>query len=138
MKRSHKVQMLVWISGPVDVKFRALIQQKYDEYEKGLLSYEVELAMRNWLALHTNAQTPLVKPNPTPKVAIAFAQCKDYLLRQHQYFELNSGQQINVEHMKNAIMAVKGSDPRTIKGWLMRFKRFKLMRPVVGNVWEIM
>ena len=131
-----KVKLLVSIPESLDRKLRRLIAQKYEKYEKGLLSYEVELAIRNWLALHTNAQTPLQKPNPVPKVALAFAQVKDYLLTNY-YETLQPGQQINLKHLEKAIMETRGSDPRTVKKWLRLFVDFKLVKPIVGNVWEV-
>ena len=103
MGRSDKVQILLWINRNTDTKFRHLISQKYTNYEKGLLSYEAELALRNWIALHTNAQTPLNKPNPIPKVQIAFAQIKNYLTSNH-YSELSPGQQINMRHIKEGLV----------------------------------
>ncbi len=137
MAKSDKVQILLWISRSTDEKFRYLIQQKYTNYEKGLLSYEAELALRSWLALHTKAQTPLIKPNPIPKVQIAFAQIKDYLTSNH-YSELSPGQQINMRHIKEAIMSVRGSDPRTVTKWIKVFSKFHLIKPIAGNIWEIM
>ena len=137
MGKSDKVQILLWINKNVDTKFRYLIQQKYTNYEKGLLSYEAEMALRNWIAMHTNAQKPLISPNPIPKVQIAFAQVKEYLTSNH-YVELSPGQQINMKHIKEAIMSVRGSDPRTINKWIKVFSKFHLIKPVVGNIWEIM
>lgn len=137
MGKSEKVQILLWINKSIDVKFRNLIQQKYPKYEKGLLSYEAEMALRSWIALHTNAQRSLISPNPVPKVAIAFAQVKEFLKTKY-YTELSTGQQINLLHIKEAIMSVRGSDPRTVTKWLKVFHKFDLIKPVAGNIWEIM
>jgi len=103
-------------------KFRQFIMKKYYKYEKGLLSYEAEMALRNWLALHTKAQNSLdeKKPNPTPRVYLIFAEVKDYLLR-NWYEELRSGQQIPRIHLEEAIMATRGTDKRTVRKWLKIF-----------------
>ncbi len=137
MDKTEKVQILFWINKSIDTKFRKLIQDKYPQYEKGLLSYEAELALRNWLAIHKNAQTQLIKPNPIPKVQIAFAQVKNYLLATY-YFELFTGSQIQLKHIKQAIEAVRGTDPRTVTKWLKTFRKFDLIKPISGQIWEIM
>ncbi|RLJ03456.1 MAG: hypothetical protein DRP08_03535, partial [Candidatus Aenigmatarchaeota archaeon] len=113
MTKFRKVQLLVWIPESLNEKLRSLIQQKYNRYERGLLSYEVEMALRSWIALHTRAQKQLTTeriPNPTPKVQIVFAQVKDWLLRNY-YEELVPGQQILTQHLREAIENVRGSDP---------------------------
>ncbi|MEM5867685.1 MAG: hypothetical protein QXG39_07180, partial [Candidatus Aenigmatarchaeota archaeon] len=117
------------------------IQEKYSEYGRGLLSYEVEMALRHWLALHTKTQNlketkEAVKPNPTPKAAIIFAEVKNYLLT-HYYMELLPGQQIPRKHLEEAIMAVRGTDPRTIEKWLKTFHKMGLIKPITTATWEI-
>jgi hypothetical protein len=139
----------MWVNGKVKVgffidknlagKFRSLIQQKYQNYEKGLLSYKAEMALRHWLSLHTNAQNTLEtnKPNPTPKSSIVFSEVRDYLLR-NLYHELKPGQQIPRVHLERGIMATRGSDPRTIRKWLRTFHRMRLAKPITSATWEIM
>ena len=139
MKKKAKVQFLVWLPRKVDTKFREMIQQKYQKYEKGLLSYEAEMAIRHWLSLHTNAQTDLdtaPKPNPTPKVQLVFAQIKEYLLSNH-YFQLVPGQQVPRFHLVKAIENVRGSDKRTVAKWFRSFHRNGLIKPVTSATWEI-
>jgi hypothetical protein len=136
---TNKVQVKAWIHDDVQLKLRQLINQKYSKYEKGCLSYEVEQAIRHWLALHTKAQTIIEvnKPNPTPKVYMMFAEVKDYLLRTW-YGELNSGQQIPRIHIENAIANIRGSDKRTIEKWFRIFHKNGLIKPVTSASWEIM
>jgi hypothetical protein len=136
---TNKVQVKAWIHDDVQVKLRQLINQKYSKYEKGYLSYEVEQAIRYWLALHTKAQTIIEvnKPNPTPKVYMTFAEVKDFLLRTW-YGELNSGQQIPRIHIENAIANIRGSDKRTIEKWFRIFHKNGLIKPVTSASWEIM
>jgi hypothetical protein len=139
MVKTRKVRICLFISEELEAKLRALINQKYKLYEKGLLSNEVELALRNWIALHTNAQTTLDinPPNPTPKVALVFAQVKQYLLN-NWYYELLPGQQIPLTHLEKAIMAVRGSDKRTVRRWLESFHKMGLVKPITASVWELL
>jgi len=62
---------------------------------------------------------------------------KEYLLKNY-YFELKSGQQIPRVHLENAIMAVRGNDPRTIKRWLRTFHKMGLTKPITSATWEIL
>lgn len=137
--REEKVKVGFFLDGEVVKKFRSLIQKKYGRYVRGLLSYEVEMALRHWISLHTNAQSQLLRnqPNPTPKVAITFSQVKEYLLKNY-YFELKPGQQIPRIHLEKAIMAVRGSDPRTVEKWLRTFHKMGLIKPVTSATWEIL
>lgn len=134
-----KVQVLVWLEPETNTKLRGLIQSKYQKYERGLLSNEIEQAVLNWVALHTSAQTSLevTTPNPTFRVRVVFQQVKNYLTKTF-YDELQSGQQINVEHVRTAIAECRGSDKRTVEKWLRSFVKMKLLKPVAGAVWEIM
>ena len=139
MKKKDKVQFLVWLPRQVDSKFREMINQKYQKYERGLLSYEAEMAIRHWLSIHTNAQTDLdiaPKPNPTPKVQLVFSQIKEYLLSNH-YFQLVPGQQVPRLHLVKAIENIRGSDKRTVTKWLKSFHRNGLIKPITSATWEI-
>ena len=134
-----KKQLKVWIPRELDTKFRELIQQKYTKFERGILSYEAEMALRHWLSLHTKAQKDIVDrnlPNPTPKVRLVFASIKDYLLSNY-YYELTPGQQITTTHLKLAIENVRGNDPRTILKWLKSFHKNGLIKSVTSATWEI-
>jgi hypothetical protein len=136
----EKVKIQGWIPESLDTRFRELISQKYKKYEKGLLSYELEMALRSWLSLHTKAQTeinPQHLPNPTPKVQVVFLQIKKWLLN-GLYHEIVPGQQIPTLHLRKAIMNVRGSDPRTVKKWLKVFHRNGLIKPVTGATWEVL
>ena len=139
INRLNKVKVGFYLDRKLVENFRALIQKKYGEYQKGLLSYEAEMALRNWIGLHTNAQSEILRnaPNPTPKVILVFSQVKEYLLKNY-YFELKPGQQIPRIHLENAIVAVRGSDPRTIKRWLRAFHKMGLIKPVTSATWEIL
>lgn len=138
---TKKKLLHISISSETDKNFRSLIMQKYTKIEKGLLSYEVELALKHWLALHTSAQNSDLrfseKPNPTPKVMLVFAEVKNYLIRKY-YIELPSGSQVNIKHLEEAIANTRGADPRTIRKWLQAFHKMKLIKPIAVAVWEIL
>jgi len=133
----EKVKVGFYLPKDLVQKIKRLVMEKYETYERGLLSYEVELALRNWLALHTQAQIKPAKINPQPRVQQVYAQVKQWLLA-NLYEELYPGQQIPLKHIEQAIAAVRGSDPRTVKKWIKAFRKFHLIKPGKGVLWEVM
>ena len=137
----EKERVIFYLDKDVVQKFRELIALKYKTVERGLLSWEAQQALVHWIALHTNAQTSkeisnCLTPNPTPRVAKVFRQVKAYLLRNY-YTQLPAGYQIPAKHLREAIAAVRGSDPRTIKKWMKAFVDFHLIKYIAGELWEI-
>ena len=146
IKVGEKVKLQAWIPNTLDAKLRSLITQKYQKYEHGLLSYEVEMALRHWLSLHTETQTTVdaKPPNPIPKVQLAYARVKEYLLSSvpgsPYYYSLLPGQQIPRIHLVKAISNTRGSDHRTIEKWMKLFRQNGLIKPVNTGAatWELM
>jgi len=138
MRIMKKVALLVYISRETDRKLREFIALTYRRFEKGLLSHEVERAIQHWIAMHTNAQTQLTGkgPNPTPLVVQAYQSVKRYLMRNY-YMELPPGSVVVEKHLREAIMATRGSDPRTVKKWLRTFTAFHLIKHLGGARWEL-
>jgi len=133
----ERVKLGVFIDRKVVEKLRELISLKYKKYEKGLLSYEVEQALRNWIALHTNTHKISI-PNPPSKTAIVFAQIKSYLETNYYIDGLRTGMQIPVKHIVEAIASVRGGDRRTIRRWLKEFERYKLIKPITHKLYEVL
>jgi len=133
-----KVKLQVYISRDTDRKLREFIALMYRKFEKGLLSWEVERAIKHWIAMHTNAQTQLKGegPNPTPRVVQAYQTVKRYLMSNY-YMELPPGSIVVDKHLREAIMATRGSDPRTVKRWLRTFTAFRLIKHLGGARWEL-
>lgn len=143
-KRSTQVEkekLLITIRKDLADKFRHLLMEKYPKYERGLLSYEAELALNYWINLHTktqNSEASKIAPiNPTPKVVTVFIAVKDYLVRKY-YDELHPGSQIHEAHLREAIANVRGTDERTVRNWIRRFSESKLIKHIAGVIWEIM
>lgn len=144
-QKDEKVRLQIYVPEELDTKFRSLVTTKYQKYEKGLLSYEAEMALRHWLSLHTETQNTIdtKPPNPTPKVQLAYMKVKEYLLSSDptspNYFQLLPGQQIPRTHLERAIGNTRGSDQRTISKWMKAFKQNGLIKPInTGTTWEVM
>ena len=136
---TEKTRLLIYLPKDLDKKLREFLSFKYKNYEKGLLSYEVEQAIKHWIALHTKAQKTLVMkaPNPTPKISRVFVEVKEYLLRKY-YVELIPGSTVADVHLREAIAQTRGADPRTIRKWLQIFNSAGLIKRLNNAVWEIL
>ena len=136
-----KVGVMVIIDKEVWDEFRKLAFMKHDHF-RGALSYEVEQALRNWLALHRSSageknQRIPAKVNPKPKVAAAFDQVKEYLSKKFNC-PITTGAQVSRSHIIEAISNTRGTDPKTISKWLSLFEKLKLIKHVSGEVYEVL
>jgi hypothetical protein len=136
-------KILICISPETDGKLRELIVKKHGRYERGLLSREVEEALVNWILLHRgereifkgNSQSQQV--NPPNKIHRVWQEVKDYLLKKY-YQDLSPTQTIAEKHLVEAIKAVRGSDPKTVRKHLRNFQEFKLIKHISGAIWEVL
>ncbi len=131
------MKLQVYIPERMNKDLRNFIALKYQTFEKGLLSAEVEQAIGHWLALHTNTQEyPTDAPNPLPKISKHYRAFKNWLLTSY-YQELPPGAVIPTQHFQRAIMNTRGSDPRTIKKWMRIFVENGLVKNLGPNSWEL-
>jgi len=137
-KGKRKFKLQCFIDEEVNEELRQLIHEKYKYYEHGLLGFEVEQAIRTWIAMHKEAQGVKIlnKTNPRSAVGRIFLQVKQYLLDNY-YDDLHPGVTIPLRHLEEAIMAVRGGDRRTVRKWLELFHRFGLVKPITQAVWEL-
>lgn len=131
----------VGFSLPKDLveEFKRFVVAKYKGYTRGDFSWEVEQALRNWIALHTDAQIDAMvkKPNPPASVERVFYQVKVWM-EQEYGCGLEKGSHMSRKLLERAIAAVRGSDPRTIKKWMKIFHEFGLIKPLTAGVWEFL
>jgi hypothetical protein len=134
----RKVKLQCLIAEDVNEELRQLIQQKYKYYTRGLLGWEVEQALRAWLAMHTEAQRERLinKTNPNFAVAQVFLQVKQYLMDNY-YEELIPGTTVPLKILEKAIIATRGADKRTVRKWLETFYRMGLIKPISNATWEL-
>jgi len=133
-----KKKVNLFIEEGIWAEFKRLAFQKHENFH-GALSYEVEQALQMWIAQHTQNHTKVLFPNdvnPQPRVLTVFNQVKEYLKAQYGYGAIVVGQQIPLKHLREAIMAVRGTDLRTVKKWLDLFMKFKLIKHLAGQVYE--
>ena len=132
----EKVKLQVYIEKRVDSDLRTLIAEKYQTFEKGLLSYEVQKAIEARISTYkTTHETPIRPPNPIPKVHIIREQVKEYLRNEYHYYDIH---EVPLKHVIEAIGQVRGTDTRTIRKWVTNFERYKILKFVTPQVVEFL
>jgi hypothetical protein len=117
-----KNQLKVYLTSSVLKDFRELVARKHGLAMRGLISYEVEIALKQYIASYHSTHTSTHKSldatpiNPFPKVYTAKQEILSWLGNIDLYFK-NVPQCIPEKHLTQAIAATKGSDPRTIRRW---------------------
>jgi hypothetical protein len=135
---SDKAVLRAYVSKETHDRIRDLAWAKYGKF-RGALSYEVEQALRAWLAQHTqDAHKILSAANPQPKVARVFNQVKKYLEETLGYVAIIPGQQIPRKHILMAIANVRGPDTRTVKTWFDAFLANKLIKMITPELYEVL
>lgn len=135
-----KKKVNLFIEEGIWAEFKRLAFQKHENFH-GALSYELEQALQAWLAQHTQKHIKPLIPNsinPQPRVAVTFSQVKNYLKQQYGYVAIVPGQQVPRAHLREAIMAIRGTDYRTVNKWMGLFTKFKLIKWVAGQIYEIL
>ena len=131
MRRIKKKLIGVWLPEDLIKELKNLVKAKYPGIRG--LSWEVEEALRNWIALHrthTKAQTTM-QINTLPKIQRIYEEVKNYL--RQQGYEI----QVTLIKLKEAIGIVRGTDPRTIRKWLKTFKKYRLIREIAPQIWQL-
>ena len=122
----------------LSTKFRELVNLKHPMYQKGALSYEVEMALRQYIAsymttpTHINTDThsqqndnlaiKAEQSNPNPKIYSLKKDILKYFIESQLYLEVP--QFIPATHLIKAIAALKGIDQRTINKYLKLLEGF--------------
>lgn len=116
-----KVPLYVFIYAETDKRFRKFIALKYQKVEKGLLSYEVEQALSNYMRIQNKLQQQQQHTQNT-KAGILLIDLEktksnliDYLKTEFRYERVRFVPQ---SHLEIALTAVRGIiDPRSLKKW---------------------
>jgi hypothetical protein len=140
MEKEDKVKLQVWIPRKIFDEVRRLAWAKYGKFH-GALSFEVEQALGVWIATHTQNHTKQLainQINPQPRTFKVWNQVKAYLQEKFGYSAIVPQLMIPQKHIAEAIMALRGADERTVKGWFERFQKYHLIKWVSGEVFEVL
>jgi hypothetical protein len=127
------------VDGSLWEEFKRLAYAKHGDFY-GAISHELEQAIQVWLAQHTQNHTKQLavnKINPQPRVFQVFGQVKAYLKEKYGYAALVQGQQIPKVHLTDAIMVLRGPDYRTVNKWMGLFLKYKLIKWIAGELYEV-
>lgn len=128
-----KKQFKVYISSDLLKDFRQLVARKHGAAMRGLISYEVETALKQYMAsykinqkahTHTAAQNEtqreiqmVERANPSPKIYELKENIQHYLASS-DFYNGRVPQFIPESHLTEAIHTLKGYDKRTLAKWL--------------------
>ena len=133
---AEKVKLQVYIEKRINDDLRSLIAEKYQTFEKGLLSYEVQKAIESRISTYRSTQAaPIRAPNPVPRVHVVREQVKDYLRNELHYYDIH---EVPLRHVTEAIGAIRGTDSRTVLKWIRDFERYKIIKYVTPKVVEFL
>ena len=107
------------------------VKAKYEGLRGGL-SVEVQNAIAHWLNEHGLGAHTKTRINPGMPRVQARVDAIISWLREHGFLY-----QFTLKDWENACMHTVGHDPRTIRKYLELAKKFGRIKPVRGNVWEI-
>lgn len=85
------------------------------------------------MSTHTHG-TKVLPNNPPPHVYKTYTAVKQYIERKMQ---IENPYEAPVAYLKEAIIYVRGADPRTIKKWLTLFERYGCIKFVSARVVEL-
>ncbi len=129
-----KKQVKIYLDEDMDKALRNLIASKYQTVERGLISHEISQAIASWITKHAHKDTqPAQVVNPMPRVFAVGQLIKERLKESYGFIP----QQVSLSEIRDAIGLVRGNDSRTIDKWLREFAKWKVIKNIGGQVYEL-
>ena len=127
----NRVIFAFWIDKANKGLLMEYIENKYMGQSKhGAISNEVNAAINVWLHGHKDTKNYM---NPSPQVEIVWRSVKKYIIE-----NFYCTQQASLYMIQEAIKKVRGADQRTVQKWIESFHKWKLIKEIAPEVWEIM
>jgi hypothetical protein len=132
MRHTGKKTVSFRVDPDVWDQFKALVTQKYDPEVFGGISVELESMLKNWLAAHTNLTNSPARLNPVGSPSERYARkIVEWLLTKTDTF------QVPRALIVKAIEECRGADRRTIKKWFCYLHKHGHIKPLHGEIWEV-
>jgi len=113
-------------------KYKEFVLLKYGRLYDAI-GLETESMIKNWLAAHTNITNTPAKLNPIGSRSERLArEITHWLLGKTETF------QVHRTLIIRAIEELRGTDPRTIKTWFTYLRKHGHVKPLGGDMWEIL
>ena len=140
-KKRRKVPLYVFVPEELATRLRRFIALKHQTVEKGLLSLEVEQALRNYSAVQSTQQQNTQSgrsssQNQIIKVKKVMADIQQYWIDSGLYVEIP--QYFLEKHLDEAIANLRGIDKRTIKTWKQYLEQHGYIRKTGLHQYEIL
>jgi hypothetical protein len=140
-KKIRKVPLYVFVPEELAASLRRFIALKHQTTEKGLLSLEVEQALKHYLVVQSTQQqnTQIKKSqlqNQIFKVKKVMEDIQNYLIESQLYVDIP--QFIIEKHLDQAIANLRGVDKRTIKTWKQLLEQYGHIRKSGLKMYEIL
>jgi hypothetical protein len=129
----------VFIPEDLDRELRKYIALKYKTEEKGLLSCEVELAIRNHIAVYSmqqDTQITFTRPNQAFGTSQLMELIKRYFIEANLYVDIPD--LIPEKHLDQSIASLRGTDVRTVRKWKKLLVEFGYVKKVGIKQYQIM
>ena len=97
------------------------------------MGLETESMIKNWLAAHTNITNTPAKLNPIGSRSERLArEITHWILSKTETFQVHRGLVVK------AIEELRGSDSRTVEKWFTYLRKNEHIKPLGGDMWEIL
>lgn len=133
MKKNGKITVHVRVDPKVWDDFKQLVTGKYQPDVFGGISIEVESMLKNWLSAHTNITNKPAKLNPLGSRSERYA--KDII---NWIRGKTATFQVHRNLIVKAIEETRGSDSRTFEKWFNYLAKHSHIKPLGGDMWEIL
>lgn len=136
--------MKVYLPKSLVDRFRKATALKYQRVERGLLSLEVENALKSHLASINSTQAQSTqsaivyeKVSSTSKVHNLVKKIKKYLVECGRYDDEFTIQYIPTSHLIEALHTIKGTDKRTVDKWVGLLKQYGCIKQSGDLQWQL-
>jgi hypothetical protein len=133
-----RIQFNAWIREDIVTKFRRFVAERYGEAKTGIIGSEVEMALMWYMDANTHTQITTnvgnTPPNPPERIQRIKEQIKRVLCERYGY---ESTSKVQITHLEDAISAVRGSDPRTLKKWKAILRDFHVLKQLNVITFEL-
>ena len=129
----EKTQFKAFLTPETIQNFKQMIAIKYKTVGHGLISEEVEEALKSWIKQQGTHNGTQIDIKPQPKIFAVWGLVRNYLIKKYGYAPDN----VRLSEIKEAIEVVRGGDGRTINRWYKDFVKWDFIKEVSPMIYEL-
>lgn len=119
------------VPAAIDEAFRHFIMDKYGTFKKGLIMEEASKAILHYISSqNTRTHAPRINLSSNSDIPPKILELKQRIfkfLKGTGKYEMDP-QYVPLKYLREAIAAVKGTDPRTVTKYLNQLKEYRVIR----------